>query len=379
MKLTIERSEALRGLSLVTGIAARKSTIPILTNVLLDVRADGLRITATDMSIEATTFIPAKVESIGVTTVQGDKLLEIVKSLPEGADLLLNDEDDLESQQPPVIVKAGRSRFKLPSLSPVDFPRITEADSRAFSVKASDLAALIDDSAFAADKDAPAEIFKCIYLHTTGDKLRSVGLCNDGLAMRDIDAPDEAIGFEGEMIDLTHAAEIRKLLASVKGDEMVAIASAEGRVSFTIGATKAQCLAFNGQYAVYQNAIDRAAPTHKVIADVDLLTGALRRALIMQTERVRMLKLTCVGGVLSIQGQNMQMGESVDAIDVDVEGGDFNIKVHGPQMIEVLGHIRTENVSIALTQQEDKEPKRPIVLLETGEPRSFFISMPMVI
>lgn len=368
MKLTIERSDALRALSLVAGIAARKSTIPILANVLLETDEHGLRVVASDMSIEISTRLPARIEEGGSTTVSADRLLEIVKALPEGADLSLTTSDD----DVRMVVKSGRSRFLLPQLDAAQFPRLSDEQGEGFTVAAGDFIAIIDGSEFMGDPDDSRPFVQSLYIHTVGDALRSVGASRNGIAYRDVDSPDDAVGFTGGMLDLEHAAKVRSLLAALKPDETVRVSRPDGQFSFNIGGTIVRCLDVNGEPVDYPMILAKCSPDREMVADVDLLTGAVRRALVMQTEKVRLLRLSCVDGALSITGRNMQTGESSDLIDVDVNG-DFDLAFNGVRLLEVLGQIKTESV---ICKFHSTQPQL-MTVSATGETRSMIGLMPM--
>jgi DNA polymerase-3 subunit beta len=368
LKLTIERSDALRALSLVAGIAARKSTIPILANVMLETDDAGLRVVASDMSIEISTRLPAKVEEGGATTVSADRLLEIVKALPEGADMTMTTSDD----DVRMVVKSGRSRFLLPQLDAAEFPRLSDELGEAFTVPAGDLIAIIDGSEFMGDADDSRPFVQSLYIHAVGGSLRSVGASRNGIAYHDVDLPDDAVGFSGGMLDLEHAAKVRGLIGGLKPDEAVKVSRPPGQFSFNIGGSILKCVDVKGDPVDYPPILARCTPDREMVADVDLLTGAVRRALVMQTEKVRVLRLSCVDGALSITGRNMQTGESSDLIDVDVDG-DFELAFNGVRLLSILGQIKTESV---VCKFHATQPQL-MTVSATGETRSMIGLMPM--
>lgn len=372
MKLHIERHDALRVLSLVAGIAARKSTIPILANILLETDDVGLRVYASDMSLEIATRLPARIEEGGATTVSADKLLEIVKNLPEGADMTLTTTAD----DARMTVKAGKSKFLMPQLEAIDFPRLPSTPGDTFTVMAGDLVTLFDDTMFMGDKDDQRSFVQTVYLTLRGEALRCYGASGQGMGYRDINAPDDAVSFSGEMIHLDHAAKLRGLMANLKADELVKVEAIEGQLSFNIGGSIVRVVCVNGAPVDYDAIAARSKPTHTMTADVELLTGALRRALVMQTEKVRAVRLSCTAGVLTLTARNMQTGESSDAIDVDVDG-DFELNVKGPLLLDTLSRIRTESVLIRFAPAAGNT--QPLIITDTNEKRSLYLVMPMAL
>lgn len=368
MKLHIERHDALRVLSLVAGIAARKSTIPILANILLETDEHGLRVLASDKSIEIATRMPARIEEGGTTTVSADRLLDIVKALPEGADLTLTTSDD----DVRMVVKSGRARFLLPQLDAAEFPRLSNDAGDGFTVSAGDLVSIIDGSEFMGDADDSRPFVQSIYIHTVGEALRSVGASRNGIAYRDVDSPDDAVAFSGGMLDLEHAAKVRAMLSALKPDEKVSVSRPAGQFLFNIGGSIVKCVDVKGEPVDYASILARCSPDREMTADVDLLTGAVRRAMVMQTEKVRVLRLACVDGSLSISGKNMQTGESSDSIDVDVDG-DFELAFNGVRLLSILGQIKTESV---VCKFHATQPQI-MTVSATGETRSMIGLMPM--
>src|SRR5882757_11490911 len=118
MKLTIERAALLKALGHVQSVVERRNTIPILSNVLISAGRDAVSFSATDLDMEIIDQAPARVESPGQITAPAHTLYEIVRKLPEGADVALS----YTGEDPRLTVSAGRSRFNLPVLPAGDFP-----------------------------------------------------------------------------------------------------------------------------------------------------------------------------------------------------------------------------------------------------------------
>ena len=124
MRVTIERSSFLRALNHVQSVVERRNTIPILSNVLLQAAGANLRLTATDLDIESVEMVTAEVGREGAATVPAHMLYDIVRKLPEGAQLEIDQGPDAGR----VSVFAGKSRFALQALPPEDFPILPAAN-----------------------------------------------------------------------------------------------------------------------------------------------------------------------------------------------------------------------------------------------------------
>ena len=212
MRATVERSHLLKSLGHVHRVVERRNTIPILSNVL--VKADGgkLMLKATDLDLEVTETVPAEIGQAGATTVPAHILYDIVRKLPDGAEVSLDTGDGSQ-----LTVKSGRSRFALQVLPEADFPDLTAGDfPTRFRLKASEFRKLIDRTQFAISTEETRYYLNGIYLHvvTVGDKpmLRAVATDGHRLAQAQFDAPDGTKGMAGVIVPRKTVGEIQKLI-----------------------------------------------------------------------------------------------------------------------------------------------------------------------
>ena len=172
MKATIERAKLLRCLSHVQSVVERRNTIPILSNVLIETSSDGLvRIMATDLDLQVVESLDAaSVETPGAITVSAHLLFDIARKLPDGSQV------SLETAENRMAVKAGRSRFQLPTLPRDDFPMIVEGDlPTSFEIPARTLAELIDRTRFAISTEETRYYLNGIFLHVSDEDANSGG------------------------------------------------------------------------------------------------------------------------------------------------------------------------------------------------------------
>ena len=146
MKLTLERSALLNALSHVQNVVERRNTIPILSNVLLVAEEGALRLTATDLDIEAIDEAEASIADGGSVTAPAQTLFDVVRKLPNGADVEL----ELQPDNQRLSIRSGRSDFALPTLPASDFQTMAgEQEGKRFEISAADLRRLIDKTRFA--------------------------------------------------------------------------------------------------------------------------------------------------------------------------------------------------------------------------------------
>ena len=190
MKVTVERATLLRSLGHVHRVVERRNTIPILANVLIRAEKSGLAFKATDLDLEITETIAAEVGPSGSTTVPAHMFYEIVRKLPEGAQIVIEASGD----RAVLAIRAGRSRFTLQTLPESDFPDLAAGDMvNTFKLSAGDLKRLIDKTQFAISTEETRYYLNGIYLHTAGNgqstALRAVATDGHRLAQLDLPAP----------------------------------------------------------------------------------------------------------------------------------------------------------------------------------------------
>src|SRR5919206_2532699 len=213
MKVTVERAALLKSLGHVHRVVERRNTIPILSNVLLRAEDGGLRLKATDLDIEVTETIPADVAQGGATTVPAHVIYDIVRKLPEGAQVSLETSGESGQMQ----IRSGRSRFMLQALPESDFPDLAAGDMpHRFALPAADLKRLIDKTQFAISTEETRYYLNGIYLHVAGSgktqPLRAVATDGHRLAQVELDAPSGAEGMPGIIVPRKTVGEVQRLI-----------------------------------------------------------------------------------------------------------------------------------------------------------------------
>ena len=201
MKITIERADLLRSINHVQSVVERRNTIPILSNVLLRAENGQLSLSTTDMDLEISESVAAKVSKPGATTAPAHTLHDIIRKMPDGADVELT----LNPDGTQMTVKAGRSQFKLSCLPTADFPEIgVGALPAGFAIPAADLRALIDRTKFAMSTEETRYYLNGIYLHAAEQEgvrvLRAVATDGHRLARFEMPLPEGAVAMPGVII-----------------------------------------------------------------------------------------------------------------------------------------------------------------------------------
>ena len=217
MKVTVERAQLLKSLGHVHRVVERRNTIPILGNVLIRAENARLSLKATDLDLEVTETLAAETGTGGSTTVPAHMFYDIVRKLPDGAQIVLEGDGDRSV----LAIRAGRSRFTLQTLPENDFPDLAAGDmTHSFTLAAADMKRLIDRTQFAISTEETRYYLNGIYLHTAGSAkaatLRAVA--TDGHRLADRSAfPKGASGMPGVIVPRKTVGEVQRLIEDSRG------------------------------------------------------------------------------------------------------------------------------------------------------------------
>src|ERR1700686_5594094 len=264
MKITVERSELLKSLGHVHRVVERRSTIPILANVLLRADRSKLSLKATDLDVEVTDAIAAEVGPGGSTTVPAHMFFDIVRKLPEGAQIVLESSGDRAA----LAIRAGRSRFTLQTLPESDFPDLAPGEmTHKFTLKAADLKRLIDKTQFAISTQETPYYPNGIYLHAAGaaktQTLRAVATHGHRLAQMELELPKGAAGMPGIIVPRKTVGEVQRLLED--GEAEVLIELSPGKIRFTVGEVILTSKLIDGTFPDYARVIPLANDKELVV------------------------------------------------------------------------------------------------------------------
>ncbi|MDX1402849.1 MAG: DNA polymerase III subunit beta, partial [Kiloniellales bacterium] len=230
MQLTIERADLLKSLAHVQSVVERRNTIPILSNVLLQAGDGKLAFTATDMDLSIVEEVSVGLDQAGSTTVPAHTFHDIVRKLPDGAQVALTMADGGAQMS----LRAGRSTFSLAALPREDFPDTGQDElPQRFLIPAAELKNLIDRTRFAISMEETRYYLNGIYLHATesgGDNvLRAVATDGHRLARFEMPLPANAAGMPGVIVPRKTVGELRKLIEDNDGDIEISLSDTKIR------------------------------------------------------------------------------------------------------------------------------------------------------
>jgi DNA polymerase-3 subunit beta len=375
MKLTIERAALLKALSHVQSVVERRTTIPILSNVLL--RAEGagsgpgkLALSATDMDLEIVERVPGRVERDGRTTAPAHTLYDIVRKLREGAQVEL----ETLGERNEMVLRSGRSTFTLACLPPEDYPVMSAGElPHHFTLSAAELRSLIDRTRFAISTEETRYYLNGIYLHATKNNevpvIRAVATDGHRLARVEITAPEGAAGMPGIIVPRKTVIELRKLVE--EGEEEVQIALGETKIRCAIGEAALTSKLIDGTFPDY----DRVIPANNdKILEVECkeFAEAVDRVSTISTERSRAVKLAIEQGNLVVSATSPENGTALEELEVRYQSSPMEIGFNSRYLLDI-----TEQIDGEYAQFKMSDAGSPTIVCDREDGSALFVLMPM--
>jgi len=369
MKITLERAALLKSLSHIQSVVERRNTIPILANVLIRASGDEVSFVATDMEIEVNETVKGTVSKSGAVTAPAHTLYEIVRKLPDGAQVELN---AVGAGQ--LALSSGRSNFKLGCLPVEDFPKMPEGDHKhKFALGAEDLRALIDSTRFAISMEETRYYLNGIYMHTTKadkvDVLRAVATDGHRLARAEMASPQGAKGIEGIIVPRKTVGEVRKLIDETSAP--VEIALSDSKVRFAFESVVITSKLIDGTFPDYERVIP--ADNDKILdTNAKLFASAVDRVATISTEKSRAVKLSLSPGQMVLTANAPEAGSATEELEVSYDGPPMEIGFNARYLLDILQQIQSEGVRFLLA-----DSSAPAVVQDVGDSSALYVLMPM--
>ena len=366
MKFTIAREKLLDPLQLTSGVVERRQTSPVLANLLLNVEQDRLVITGTDQEVELTVVITdVVVDSPGEVTVPARKLLDICKSLPDGAEMSAN----LEGNR--VAVDSGRFNSFLATLPVSEFPNIeTGVYEVTIALPVQELKRLLQRTSFAMAQQDVRYFFNGVLLEVLDGVVRFVATNGQRLATSFVSTG--AQGSHQFIIPRKGVAELVRVLDEDSG-EPVTLNFTANHMQVDRGNVRLITKLIDATYPDYSRAIPSGGDK-VVIADRRLLKEALSRTAILSNELYRNVRLMLRAGKLDMHANNPLQEEAEETVTVEYEGDSLEIGFNVSYLIEALSAMKSDTVRMTFS-----DPGSACLLEDLDEAESLYVISPMVL
>jgi DNA polymerase III subunit beta len=370
MRVIIERAALLKSLTHVQSVVERRNTIPILANVLIQAEAGSIRLTATDLDIEVVETAPADVAQDGATTVPAHMMHDIVRKLPDVAQVQIEQGPD----EGRLSVFSGRSRFSLQALPPQDFPDLAAGEpTHRFSLAATTFKELIDHTRFAISTEETRYYLNGIYLHTAttdgGTRLRAVATDGHRLAQAQTDSPKGAEGMPGIIVPRKTVLELTKLVEGVEGDVEISLSST--KIRFDLGSLVLTSKLIDGTFPDYERVIPRQNEK-RLEVDTKLFVQAVDRVSTISSEKGRAMKLNLAGDKLVLSVNNPDSGSAEEELSVSYSADPLDIGFNSRYLLDIAGQLKGETASFELA-----DAGSPAIVRDPSDESALYVLMPL--
>lgn len=341
MKFIVERAHLLKPLQQVSSPLAGRPTLPILGNLLLQVNQDSLLLTGTDLDVEMVAQVAlSQPHELGATTVPARKFYDICRSLPEGAEIIVELKNDR------IQICSGRSRFSLATLPASDFPNLDNWKSEIdFSLAQATMKRLIEATQFSMAHQDVRYYLNGMLFETEGNELRTVATDGHRLAVCTMpierELPKHAV-----IVPRKGVLELVRLLDS--SDAPLHMQIGKNNIRVHVGNFIFTAKLVDGRFPDYRRVLPKK-PDKTLDAASDFLKPAFARAAILSNEKFRGVRLYISHNQLKIMANNPEQEEAEEILDVTYEGVDLEIGFNVSYVLDVLNALKCENVRLRLT------------------------------
>jgi DNA polymerase-3 subunit beta len=350
MELTVKKEDLAKGLGRSQSVVERRTSMPILSNVLLEAEGEEMRITATDLETSFLGSYPARVSKPGRLTVPARKFHDIVREL-DATDVYLK-----EKENSYLHISGGRANYDLVGLAAEDFPQVPEADSvPELTFDGEALAEMIEKTIFSISQEETRFNLAGLYVHKRqldeGPRLRLVSTDGHRLSLIDREVPglEEFSMEEGVIIPRKGVAEMKKL--------------AEEGGQVTLGLSQSFAVVKKEETVLILRMQEGSFPDYEVVIPKNIkrrmtvgrqhFAEVLRRMAIMATDRFQGVSLEFKEGLMEVVSQNPDLGEAREALEMDYEGEAFKVGFNARYFLDLCGAMNSEEISLGFVDEQN--------------------------
>jgi DNA polymerase-3 subunit beta len=365
MKFSLDRELLLKPLLLVSGAVERKSTLPILSNILFEVSDNSLTLTATDLELEMVAYAVISNEGDnGSITIPARKLLDICKSLPDNSVITFEAKDEI------IKLSSGKSRYSLSTLAATDFPNIEEWKGDVeFQLLKSEFLRLIESTHFSMANQDVRYYLNGMSIESEGSEIRSVATDGHRLAICKIANESLSLPARQVIVPRKGILEIIRLLAPVDDNVQIFMGSNHIRIIDTEFSFTSKLV--DGRFPDYRRVLprngDKVFETNK-----EALRQVLARASILSNEKFKGVRLNFSESNLKITANNPEQEQAEEEIEIDFPYGDLEIGFNVSYVLDVLTAIKDDRVKFTLADANSS-----VVIEGSSNGEALYVVMPM--
>jgi DNA polymerase-3 subunit beta len=370
MEFTVNKADLVRELSLSQGVVEKKTTIPILSNVLLEAKEDRVVLTATDLELGIRCACPARVKKEGSGTIPARRLLDYVRLLPD-ADVNLK---FLENHW--ASLTCGRSRTRIAGMSRESYPELPAMPEKLASIPVKLLCSMIGRTSFAISTEESRFTLNGALLLLRGNELTMVATDGHRLAYaQNCYEADEPVQNFRALVPKKAMAEIIKLGDESGEDGRIVLAGDDNHLFFQIGDRLLITRKLTGNFPDYERVLPKDNQ-YSAKLNRDEVRGAIERVAQFADERSRAIRVQFANGEVRVYSSSVETGESEESVPADYTGPDMEIGFNAAYLLDFLRAVATDQVSFELKDQKSAGEMRPAAA-DGAEDHYRYVVMPM--
>src|SRR5437870_4604191 len=353
MELTVARVDLQKELQLCQGVVEKRSTIPILSNVLLKAADDRLQIAATDLDVTILSSCAAKITSPGGVTIEAKRLFDIVRSLPDD-DVRINMQENNS-----MLIESGTAKFRLLGLPAEDYPTlpaVTAAET--YLVQLDELKMMVAKVKFAITHEETRFQLNGALLKVQPSKMEMVA--TDGHRMALVNFPQGNGKKKGtDLTILVPRKALEEILRLESGDDgTVRFGASWNHLFFEAGERRLLARMIDVNFPNYMEVIARDNDRH-VMVDRERLLSTIRRISLVANERTRAVRFDFAPGKLTVSSTNPELGDARETVPIDYSGNPFFVGLNAAYVTDFLSAVDTPSVALDLKDENSQCIGRP--------------------
>ena len=352
MQLTVGKSSILKELNLIQGVVEKKSTIPVLSNLLLEAKDGGLSIKATDLDVSISTRCEVEIKKEGAICVQAKKLFEIVRALPDAEIEIKRGENEQ------VQLVCQRSRFKMLGLAKENFPEIQSFDGPAVVIPADIFRSFITRTIFAITSEESRYALNGAKFELSDKSLRMVA--TDGHRLSFIEKQFEVGGGEGKIDMLIPKKTLGELVRLCsESNDAVEFGHDQNHLFFRVGKRLLISRTISGQFPNYELVLPKENINH-IVVEGNQVSAAVKRVALMADERSHAVKFEIKDRQLNITSQAAEIGEAGESLPIEYSGPDITIGFNAQYVLDFFNVIDEGQVQFEFNDGNSKAEVRSL-------------------
>ena len=373
MELTVGKADLQKELQLCQGVVEKRSTIPILSNVLLKAADGRLQIAATDLDVTILSSTAARVVTPGGVTIEAKRLFDVVRSMPdEDVHFTLQENNSM-------LIESGTAKFRLLGLPAEDYPTLPTVDvADAYSIPLDELKTMVGKVKFAITHEETRFQLNGALLKILPNKMEMVA--TDGHRMALINFPSGITGKGKKGTDLTILIPRKALdeILRLEGGEEghVRFGISENQLFFDAGDRRLLARMIDVNFPNYMEVISKDND-RRVMVDRERLLSTIKRISLVANERTRAVRFDFAPGKLTVSSTNPELGDARETVPIDYAGAPFFVGLNAAYVMDFLSATDTQSVSLDLKDENSQCIGRPASTAEDLPYDYLYVVMPM--